>query len=59
MYLVGSGENTRKSIVLILIDDIVAFCILLSRVCLQVIRGLICSLYHDFFREIYEIIVVN
>ena len=56
MYLVGSGENTRKSIILVFVDDLMAFFILLSRVCLQFVRGLVCSLYHDFFREIYEIL---
>jgi len=40
-----------------LIEDVINFMILLARVTLQMVRGIICGLYHDFFREVTEYLI--
>ena len=57
VYLTGS--RGRRSLFVVVLEDLIAFVILLSRVSLQIVRGIICGLYHDFFREIYELLTDN
>lgn len=49
-----NGARGRKVLLVTLIEDLVSFIIILSRVSLQVVRGLICGFFHDFFREMSE-----
>jgi hypothetical protein len=49
-----NGAVGRRSYFITLVEDVVSFIILLSRVTLQVVRGLICGFFHDFFREVAE-----
>lgn len=56
-YLTGS--KGRRSFLATMAEDLIAFTILMSRVCLQIVRGVICGLYHDFFREISDMLVDN
>lgn len=51
-FLYLNGARGRKFLLITILEDFIAFIILLSRVTLQAVRGLICGLYHDFFREI-------
>jgi len=52
-----NGARGRRSLIITIIEDIISFFILIARVSLQMIRGIICGFYHDFFREITEYIV--
>lgn len=54
-----NGSRNRKLLIITLIEDIISFIILLARITLQIVRGLICGLYHDFFRELIEFITDN
>jgi hypothetical protein len=56
-FIYLNGTRGRRSLIFTLIEDLIAFFILLARVSLQMIRGIICGLYHDFFREITEFII--
>lgn len=56
-FIYLNGTRGRRSLLFTIIEDLVAFFILIARVSLQMIRGLICGLYHDFFREITEYII--
>lgn len=56
-FIYLNGTRGRRSLVFTLIEDLIAFFILIARVSLQMIRGIICGLYHDFFREITEFII--
>jgi hypothetical protein len=49
-----NGSKGRRLLTITLIEDLVSFIIILSRVSLQVVRGLICGFFHDFFREMSE-----
>lgn len=49
-----NGSKGRRLLTVTLIEDLVSFIIILSRVSLQVVRGLICGFFHDFFREMSE-----
>ena len=53
-FIYLNGARGRKLLFVTLIEDIISFIILLSRVTLQMVRGIICGLYHDFFRELIE-----
>lgn len=52
-----NGSRGRRILTITLIEDIVNFMILLARVTLQMVRGIICGLYHDFFREVTEYLI--
>lgn len=52
-----NGARGRRSLIATLIEDCVALIILTSRITLQMIRGLICGFFHDFFREISEYLI--
>jgi hypothetical protein len=52
-----NGGRGRKFLLVTLVEDLIAFIILLARVTLQVVRGIICGLYHDFFKELTEYII--
>jgi hypothetical protein len=52
-----NGARGRRSLVVTLIEDCVALIILTSRITLQMIRGLICGFFHDFFREVSEYLI--
>ena len=52
-----NGARGRKLLLVTFIEDLISFAILLARVTLQMVRGIICGLYHDFFREITEYII--
>lgn len=54
IFVYLNGAVGRRSLLITILEDIVAFIILLSRVTLQVVRGLICGFFHDFFRELSE-----
>jgi hypothetical protein len=40
--------------VITLLEDLAAFLIILARISLQIVRGLLCGFFHDFFRELSE-----
>lgn len=52
-----NGARGRRSLIATLLEDCVALVILVSRITLQMIRGLICGFFHDFFREISEYLI--
>lgn len=52
-----NGARGRRSLLVTLIEDCVALTILISRITLQMVRGLICGFMHDFFREISEYLI--
>jgi len=52
-----NGARGRRSLIATMIEDCVALIILTSRITLQMIRGLICGFFHDFFREISEYLI--
>ena len=56
-FIYLNGARGRKLLFVTLIEDIISFIILLARVTLQMVRGIICGLYHDFFRELIEYII--
>ena len=53
-FIYLNGSKGRKTFFLTLFEDLLTSIILIARISLQLIRGLICGLYHDFFREISE-----
>ena len=55
VYLTGS--RGRFSFLITLLEDLISFFILLSRISLQLVRGIVCGLYHGFFRELYDFLV--
>lgn len=58
-FIYLNGARGRKFLIITIIEDLISFVILISRVTLQIIRGIICGLYHDFFREIIEFTIDN
>lgn len=52
-----SGAKGRRVLTITLFEDVVNFLILIARVTLQMVRGIICGLYHDFFREATEYLI--
>lgn len=56
IFIYLTGSRGRRFFFIVIIEDLVAFSILLSRVTLQIVRGIICAFYHDFFRDIFELI---
>lgn len=51
IFIYLNGSNGRKIFIFSLVEDVINFFILVSRIILQILRGFICSLYHDFFKE--------
>ena len=49
MYL--NGSKTKKLILVTFFEDLINFFILNIRILLQLIRGIICGIYHDLLRE--------
>lgn len=49
MYL--NGSKTKKIILVTYFEDLINFFILNIRILLQLIRGIICGIYHDLLRE--------
>ena len=52
IFIYLNGSKGRKFFFITLVEDFINLFILITRILLQIIRGVICSLYHDFFREI-------
>ena len=52
IFIYLNGSKTRNLLIFSLFEDLINLFILITRIFLQMIRGLICSFYHDFFREI-------
>ena len=46
-----NGSKTKNSLSLTLFEDLINFFILVIRIILQLIRGIICGIYHDLLRE--------
>jgi len=49
-----NGGRGRRSIFIVIIEDILTFFIVIIRVSLQVVRGLLCGFFHNFFRGVYD-----
>ena len=49
-----NGGRGRRSMLIVIIEDILTFFIVIIRVSLQVVRGLLCGFFHNFFRGIYD-----
>lgn len=49
-----NGGRGRRSLLVTIIEDILTFFIVIIRVSLQVVRGLLCGFFHNFFREIAD-----
>lgn len=49
LYL--NGSKSRKVLIVSFFEDLMNFFILLIRISLQLIRGIICGIYHDLLRE--------
>lgn len=58
IFLYLTGSRGRRSFFVVLVEDLIAFTILFGRIILQMVRGVICSFYHDFFRDIFEFITL-
>ena len=52
-----SGGRGRRSFFLTLGEDLLNLLIVLIRVCLQVVRGLLCGLMHKFFKDLVDQVV--
>ena len=53
IFIYLNGSKGRKNFFASLSEDLINFFILVVRIILQMIRGIICSLYHDFLKEIF------
>jgi hypothetical protein len=53
-FIYLNGGRGRRSLVITLVEDILTFFIVIIRVCLQVVRGLLCGFFHNFFRELAD-----
>ncbi len=49
-----NGGRGRRSLLIVIIEDILTFFIVIIRVSLQVVRGLLCGFFHNFFRGVYD-----
>jgi hypothetical protein len=56
IYIYLNGAKGRSIFIITLLEDFVAFSIIFARVSLQVIRGILCGFFHDFFRELSDFI---
>ena len=56
-FIYLNGTRGRRSLIVTILEDVINFFILFARISLQMIRGLICGLYHDFFRELTGYII--
>lgn len=52
IFIYLNGSKTRNLFLFSLFEDSMNLFILITRILLQMVRGLICSLYHDFLREV-------
>lgn len=59
IFIYLNGSKGRKIFFVSLLEDIIGLLILMVRITLQLIRGIICSLYHDFFKEIVILYLVK
>lgn len=51
IYIYLNGSKTKKIILVTFFEDLINFLILTVRIMLQLIRGIICSIYHDLLRD--------
>ncbi len=51
IFIYLNGSKTKGSISLTFFEDLINFFILIIRIILQLIRGIICGIYHDLLRE--------
>lgn len=49
-----NGGRGRRSITIVIVEDILTFFIVIIRVSLQVVRGLLCGFFHNLFRDIAD-----
>ena len=49
-----NGGRGRRSLIITIVEDILTFFIVIIRVSLQVVRGLLCGFFHNFFREVSD-----
>jgi hypothetical protein len=49
-----NGGRGRRSLLVTVVEDILTFFIVIIRVSLQVVRGLLCGFFHNFFREVAD-----
>jgi hypothetical protein len=54
LFVYLNGAKGRSIFIVTLIEDFVAFLIIFARIALQVIRGVLCGFFHDFFRELSD-----
>ncbi len=59
IFIYLNGSKGRKILLVSLVEDIIGLLILMVRIILQLIRGIICSLYHDFFKEIVILYLIK
>lgn len=52
IFIYLNGSKTRNFFFFTMFEDLINLFILITRIILQLVRGLICSFYHDFLREI-------
>ena len=57
IFIYLNGSSNRKIFIITLTEDVINLSILIARILLQMVRGIICGLYHDFFREISMILI--
>lgn len=55
-FIYLNGGRGRRSLIISLVEDILTFFIVIIRVSLQVVRGLLCGFFHNFFREVADIL---
>lgn len=58
-FIYLNGGRGRRSFLLTVIEDILTFFIVIIRVSLQVVRGLLCGFFHNFFREVTDTLTNN
>ena len=51
IYIYLNGSKTKNIMIATLLEDLINFLILNIRIFLQLIRGIICGIYHDLIRE--------
>ena len=56
-FIYLNGGRGRRSLVITLIEDVLTFFIVIIRVSLQVVRGLLCGFFHNFFRELNDMAI--